>query len=75
MWTSADVTGYHLCFFFVRKVKGVQSALRKLSEQSFWLLVFEAWNKMDLEDLRESLGESRSLEMFPVQGETENFLK
>lgn len=30
---------------------------------------------MDLEDLGESLGESRSLEMFPVQGETENFLE
>lgn len=30
---------------------------------------------MDLEDLGESLGESRSLEMFPVQGETENLLE
>lgn len=58
------------------KVKGVrepavQSALRKLPEQGFRLAVFEIRDEVDLEDLGESLRQSRRHKVFPVQRERE----
>lgn len=54
----------------VRK-PAVQSALGKLPEQGFRLAVFEVRDKVDLEDLGESLRESRSHKVFPVQRESQ----
>lgn len=64
------------CFCANVKVKGVrepavQSALRKLPEQGFRLAVFEIRDEVDLEDLGESLRQSRRHKVFPVQRERE----
>lgn len=57
----------------VKRVRkpAVQLALRKLPEQGFWFAVFEVRDKVDLEDLGESLSESRSHKVFPVQRESQ----
>lgn len=52
-----------------KKQTEIQSALGELSEQSFRLDVFEDWDEVDLKDLGESLRQSRSHEVFPVQKE------
>lgn len=58
---------FHLSFNYLSLESAVQSALRKLPEKRLQVAVLKLWDKVDLKDLGEALGESRSHKVFPAR--------